>query len=94
MLGASRPPEPLDYKRMMPDIIGLIGVVLAVIGMSDMMLAPRLLVLLSSSVCMPASYFARRDWPVWIRWSLSFATNSFLVLVAWSYIRYSGIMVR
>lgn len=79
---------------MMPDILGLIGVALAVIGMSDLMLGPRILVLLSSSVCMPISFFARNDWPVWIRWSLSFSTNALLTVIAWYFLRQSGITVR
>ena len=92
--GASRPPEREEVSPLMPDIIGLVGVALAVIGMSDLLLGPRLIVLLASSVCMPVSYFGRKDWPVWICWWLSFATNAFFVLVAWSYLRKSGIILH
>ena len=94
MPDASRIPEPEADTPLMSDIIGIAGVALAVIGMSDLLLGPRLVVLLASSVCMPVSYFGRKDWPIWIRWWLSFATNAFLVVVAWSYLRRAGIIVR
>lgn len=94
MPGANRSPAPEEATPLMPDIIGLLGVALAIIGMSDLLLGPHLVVLLASSVCMPISYFGRRDWPVWIRWWLAFATNAFLVLVAWSYLQRSGIIPR
>lgn len=88
------PHEPEEGTPLVPDIIGLIGVALAVIGMSDMLLGLRLLFLLSSSVCLPLSFFAHKDWPLWIRWSLSFSTNIFLALVAVSYIRQFGTAVH
>lgn len=94
MTGASHRREPERSAPLMPDIIGVIGVALAVIGMSNIYLGARIVVLLASSVCMPASFFGRRDWPLWIRWSLSFASNFFLALVAWFYVRHSGILVR
>lgn len=73
------------------DVAGFLGVVLAVIGMSDLRLGPRLAFLLASSACMPISFFGRSDWPIWVRWWLSFAVNAFLALAAWSYIRQSGL---
>lgn len=82
---------------MMPNIVGLVGIALAMIGMSDLTYLPfvlRLIVLLASSVCLPVSFFARREWPLWIRWCLSFATNSFLVQVACFYFSKSDMMLR
>ena len=76
------------------DLIGFLGVALAVAGLSDMPILPRLILLLASSACMPVSFFSRNDWPIWVRWWLSFAANAFLALAAWSFILKSGAMRR
>jgi len=55
---------------MIPNIVGVVGVALALIGMSDLSDLPfftALIVLLASSVCKPVFFFARREWPLWIR---------------------------
>ena len=76
------------------DIAGFIGVVLAVVAMSDLRLTPRLMLLLASSACMPVSFFGRTDWPIWVRWWLSFAVNAFLAVAAWSFVRDAGFPIH
>jgi len=76
------------------DVAGFIGVVLAVVAMSDLRLGPRLMLLLVSSACMPISFFGRTDWPIWVRWWLTFAANAFLAVAAWSFVRDAGFAIH
>jgi len=70
-----------------PEILGLIGLALAVFGISEMPLAPRLACLLGASFCLPLSFHGQESWPLWVRWALSLVANAFLAFVAWSVIR-------
>jgi hypothetical protein len=70
-----------------PEILGLVGLALAVLGISELPLAPRLACLLGASFCLPLSFHGQDTWPSWVRWVLSLASNALLAYVAWSVIR-------
>jgi hypothetical protein len=68
------------------DIIGFIGLALAVLGLADMALLYRLACLAGASICLPVSFHRQSGWPAWVRWTLSVLTNFFLAYVAWGVI--------
>jgi len=69
------------------DILGFIGLALAVLGLADVPLLYRLGCLFGAAICLPASFHRQSEWPSWVRWILSGAVNAFLAYVAWSTIR-------
>ena len=69
------------------EILGLIGVLLAILGMSDMALEPRLICLLGGAICLPVSFSGQSEWPIWVRWLLALAATAFLASVGWSALR-------
>jgi len=69
------------------DILGFIGLALAVLGLAEVPLLYRLCSLFGSSVCLTASFYRQRAWPRWARWVLALGANAFLTLVAWWAIR-------
>ena len=65
------------------DIIGFIGLALAVLGLADVALLYRLVCLVGASILLPVSFHRQIAWPEWVRWILSLTAISFLAFVAW-----------
>jgi hypothetical protein len=68
------------------DVIGFIGLALAVLGLADMALLYRLGCLAGASICLPLSFHRQSGWPGWVRWMLSVLAYFFLAYVAWGLI--------
>jgi len=71
-------------KTEMADMLGFAGLALAIAGFSDIDVESRLICLLGSGICLPISFKNQLNWPLWIRWLLSVATDLFLAFAAWS----------
>jgi len=65
-----------------PEIIGFVGMALAILGICVLPRPFRLLCLLGASFCLPVSFHLQADWPPWSRWVLSLLANAFLAVVA------------
>jgi hypothetical protein len=87
----STPPDAVETRSALADVLGFTAVGIAVIGLCDLPIAPRLLLLACSSICFPLSFFFQARWPPWVRWCLALSANAFLAYVAWSAIRDSGL---
>ena len=72
-----------------PDILGILGVMFAVLGIvsPDEQAAPRLSCLALAALCLSISFRAQVRWPNWMRWLLFLTTDSLLAYVAFSVIR-------
>ena len=82
-----RMPDSDGPESKTPEILGLIGLALAVLGITELPLAPRLTCLIAASCCLPLSFHRQDAWPSWVRWMLSLAANGLLAYVAWYVIR-------
>jgi len=69
------------------DILGFVGLALAVLGLADVPLPYRLVCLFGAAILLPLSFHRQSEWPGWVRWILSITVNAFLAYVAWSSIR-------
>lgn len=69
------------------DIIGFIGLALAVLGLTDVALLYRISCLAGASICLPVSFHRQSAWPGWVRWVLSVTANLFLAYVGWAAVR-------
>jgi len=72
------------------DIIGLIGLSFAILGLADVALLYRLGCLLGASVCLPVSFHRQNAWPEWVRWALSLVALCFLFCVSWMAVKRSS----
>ena len=80
-------PERAKRSTDLWEILGLLGVLLAILGMSDLSLEPRLICLLGGAICLPVSFSGQSEWPVWVRWLLALAATAFLACVGWTALR-------
>ena len=78
-----------DSKEQGQDAVGLVGLALAVMGMWEMPLIPRLLCFLGSAICLPIAFITQPRWPGAVRWLLSFVTIALLGLMSLSAIKRS-----
>lgn len=69
------------------DILGFVGLALAVLGLADVPLLYRLVCLFGAAIFLPLSFHRQSEWPGWVRWVLSMTVNAFLAYVAWSAMR-------
>lgn len=76
-----------DTRSSTADIIGFIGLALAVLGLVNVALPYRIVCLAGASICLPLSFHRQKAWSGWVRWSLSIASDLFLGYVAWVVIR-------
>ena len=65
-------------------ILGFLGLALAVFGITPVPSDLRLSCLCGASVCLPACFFLQEDWPRPIRWLLGIGVDLFFGYVAWS----------
>lgn len=67
-----------------PNAVGMVGLALAIVGMSDLPLAVSLLFFLASAICFPFSFSLQTSWPPWLRLALSITAVALLVFMGWS----------
>ena len=73
-----------DPETGAAEVVGFLGLALAVLGISDVPTPIRFSCLLGASLCLPISFHRQAEWPQSARWMLSLLTNSFLAYVAWA----------
>jgi hypothetical protein len=66
------------------DVIGFLGLALAVLGIVDLPPAIRLGCLVLGSLFLSLSFQLQMKWPPWARWTLSLIATSFMAFVAWA----------
>ena len=69
-----------DSKPGWQDPVGVVGVALTVLGMSDGPLMLRLLCFAGGAICFPVSFLSQPLWPRWVRWVF---TITALILISW-----------
>jgi len=65
------------------DVVGLVGISLAVAGLWDIPPAIQLVCLAGGVVCLLISFTNQSNWPIWMRWLLSVLAVVLIALMSW-----------
>lgn len=73
-----------EPENRVHEMLGFLGVALAVLGIVDLPMPLRLGCLIFGSLFLSISFQLQTEWPRAARWLLSLFTTIFMALVAWS----------
>lgn len=74
----------MGSKFKWQDACGVVGVILAVAGMSDMPITLRVICFAACAVCLPISFLSNRTWIPLVRWASSIAAVLLMAYVGWN----------